>query len=517
MADAPASLTDRISWIGLAAGPLLALVTFLSLPQAGLDAAGNPTGLSPDARATAAVGVLMAVWWLSEAIPLSATALLPLVLLPLTGAATASQAATPYANSVIFLFMGGFILGLGMEKWGLHRRIALITVLVVGATPKRLIAGFMAAAAVLSMWVSNTATAIMMLPIASSVVALIASRTTGSEPHPGVPQREDPALQGFATALFLAIAYACSIGGIGTLIGTPPNTILAAFVRDHLGAEISMQRWLFLSLPLVGVMLPLVWAYLVFFATPVRLPAIPGGRKLISGELASLGKMKRAEWIVFTVFCCAVLLWIFRPTLVAFGVARGITPLAMLDDTAIAIGAAISLFLIPVYPRQRIFAMDWATAEKLPWGVLILFGGGLSLAAAISNTGLDAFLGRQFEALEGVPVWLMIACITAAVIFLTELTSNTAVTNALMPVLAGAAPALGVDPLKLLVPAAIAASMAFMLPVATPPNAIVFGTGRVPLQRMARTGFGLNILGVVVVTLATVLLGDFIVGLAPSE
>lgn len=501
------SRTNQIAWIGLALGPTLAVLAYTLLPQAGQALAGEAdTGLSHQARATAGIAVLMAIWWLTETIPLSATALLPLVLFPITGAVDIKTAAAPYANTVIFLFMGGFILGLGMQRWGLHKRIALITVLIVGTTPKRLIAGFMLAAAMLSMWVSNTAAAIMMLPIATSIVDLIRSRRDTQ----GKP---DPILDNFATALLLAIAYACSIGGIGTLIGTPPNTILAGFVRDNMGGEISMQRWLMFSLPLVGISLPIAWAYLVFIATPVRLDALPGGRALIAGELKARGKPMRGEWVVAIVFCCAVFLWIARPTLIKFGQAHDLTLLTSLNDASIAIAAAVALFIIPVKPRERIFAMDWATAEKLPWGILILFGGGLSLANAITVTGLDTFLGQQFASLQGVPTWVLIAAVVTTILFLTELTSNTAVINAMLPVLAAAAPVLGIDPIMLLVPATIAASMAFMLPVATPPNAIVYSSGHIPLQRMARTGLGLNLGSIIIITAITLVFKDFLLDL----
>jgi sodium-dependent dicarboxylate transporter 2/3/5 len=483
----------QLKWIALALGPLLGVVVYLMLPEARLDADGAVAGgLTPGARGTAGVATVMAVWWLTEAIPLSATALLPIALLPLVGAVSIKDATAPYANATIFLFLGGFILGLGMQKWGLHRRIALITISVVGSGPKRVIAGFMIAAALMSMFVSNTATAVMMLPIGVSVIDLV-HRRLGDDAGVMAPN--------FDTCLLLGIAYACSIGGIGTIIGTPPNIALVAFVKDHYGIEISFVGWLKIGIPLVCIFLPIAWVYLTSIAYPIRISHIPGGRDLIRGELESLGRMKRGEWVVFIVFVITAILWITRPWLVSFGEEHELSALASLSDAGIAVGAAIALFLIPVSPRERIFAMDWETATQLPWGILLLFGGGLSLAGAISGTGLDAFLGSGFESLKGVPVVVLIAAVATLVIFLTEMTSNTAVTNTLLPVLAAAAIGLGVPPAMLLVPMALAASCAFMLPVATPPNAIVFGAGHVTLPQMVKAGFWLNLVGIVIVTL----------------
>jgi sodium-dependent dicarboxylate transporter 2/3/5 len=486
----------RVRWAGLVAGPLVGLGTYLLLPGAELGAAGDVIrGLTREGRVTGGVGALMAVWWLTEALPLSATALLPIALLPLLGARTIREATAPYADPVIFLFMGGFILGLGMQRWGLHRRIALRTILLVGTQPRMLIAGFMLASAVMSMWVSNTATVAMMLPIGISVIHLVFARL-GREYPPGEPPAPEAEGANFATALMLGIAYAASIGGVGTLIGTPPNVILKGYIARTYGQEIGFAAWLWVGLPLVAVFLPLAWLYLTSAAFPVRLRRIPGGREMIQGELRGLGRMNRGEWAVFVVFTCTALAWILRPQLVA------LTGLTGLTDEGIAVAAAGALFLIPVNVRGRTFAMDWETASKLPWGILILFGGGLSLAGAIQANGVDRFIGRGFAALAGVPPLLIVLAVALGVIFLTELTSNTAVTNTMMPVLggAGAAAALGVDAVFLLVPAAIAASYAFMLPVATPPNAIVFGSGYVRLPQMVRAGFWLNLIGVLLVT-----------------
>ncbi len=508
-APTPGPTPGRVALLGLALGPALAVLAYLFLPRAQFDEAGLLTaGLTQPGRATAAVAVLMAVWWLTEAIPISATALVPLALLPLTGSMHIKAVAAPYANDVIYLFLGGFVLGLAMEKWGLHKRIALTTLLIVGTGPRRIIAGFMIASAMLSAWVSNTATTIMMLPIALSVISLVAAQHAPEGTRREDAPSPDP---NFDATLLLGIAYAASVGGITTLIGTAPNAILRGFVQDELGHEVTFARWLLLGGSIAVVMLPIVWFYLVFISQPVKLRTIPGGRSLIKSELHDLGRVSRGEWTVLVVFCCTVTLWLTRSVLVKFGQTHDIAALAGLNDASIAVGAALVLFCTPVSLRDRSFAMDWHTAQRLPWGILILFGGGLSLAAAISANGVDTFIAGGFAHLGHVPVWVVVALVCTLVIFLTELTSNTAVTTALLPILAAAAPVLGVDPLKLVVPAAIVASLAFMLPVATPPNAIVFGSGRITIPQMARTGIGLNLIGIVVVTLATLLLGDLII------
>ena len=490
-----------LGWSGLLLGPLGALLVYALLPAA---------HLSPPGRATAAVAVLMAVWWLSEAIPLSATALLPLLLFPLTGAQSIAAAAAPYASDVIYLFLGGFVLGLAMERWGLHRRIALTTILLVGTGPHRVVGGFMLASALMSMWVSNTATTIMMVPIAMSVIRMVAVAHAPRGTPDDQARSPDP---NFDSTLLLGIAYAASIGGVATLIGTAPNAILKGFVETTLGRQLGFAQWMLLGVPLVAVTLPITWVYLTRVSQPVRLKSIPGGRGFFRAELRALGPMSTGEWVVFAVFMTTVALWLTRPLIQRWAVGGG-TPLAGLNDASIAIFAALALFVIPIRPRERIFAMDWATAERLPWGVLLLFGGGLSLAAAITANGVDAYFGGLLGGLGHLPVWLAVLLVCTLVIFLTELTSNTAVTTALLPVLAAGAPALGVDPLRLVVPAAIAASMAFMLPVATPPNAIVFASGRITISQMSRAGLGLNLICIAIITVFTLIVGDNIVAVA---
>jgi sodium-dependent dicarboxylate transporter 2/3/5 len=440
----------------------------------------------------------MAIWWMTAAIPVFATALLPLALLPLFGAGGIRETAAPYAHELIFLFMGGFIIALAMQRWGLHQRIALNALRLAGTRQTGIIAGFMAVTAFLSMWVSNTATTIMMLPIALSVIGLSGDVDTGDSPR-GAPSTS------FATALLLGIAYAASIGGIGTLIGTPPNLFLASFAENELGISISFVRWMAVGLPLVFVFVPITWFLLTRVLFPLKGEQIAGDADTIPRMLRSLGVMNRGERITLLVFTLTAAAWVTRPLLAQLTL-FGTQPLSGLTDPGIAIVAALLLFVSPVDIRQRVFAMDWETAARLPWGLLLLFGGGLSLAGAISRNGVSEFIGSQVAAIGTAPVLVMIVVVVTMMIFLTELTSNIATTAALVPILAAIAPPLGFHPLLLAVPAAIAASCAFMLPVATPPNAIVFGSGYVDIAQMMRAGIGLNLIGIVLITALAYLL-----------
>lgn len=473
--------------IGLAAGPIVAVLVYGLLPVAYLDPDGVSVPFSAAGRATAAVAAWMAVWWLSEAIDVYATALLPLVALPLLGARTMRETAAPYAHELIFLFLGGFLLALAMERWGLHRRIALVALRIVGSRSTYMVAGFMAVTAVLSMWVSNTATAIMMLPVAISVIDLVEGHRAAATPGASAAARP----RNFALALLLGVAYAASIGGLATPIGTPPNLFLLSFARSELGVDISFARWMRFALPLVALLLPLTWLLLTRFLFPPELERIPGGSGMIRRSLAELGPMQPAERRVLTVFAAASALWITRPFLVELEFA-GARPAAGLTDAGVAMLAALVLFVAPAGSRPPRFVLDWETARKVPWGILILFGGGLSLAAAISANGVGEFLAARVATWADVEPLLLLVCIVTLVVFLTELTSNTATSAALIPLLAGLAPGLGMNPLLLIVPAALSASCAFMLPVATPPNAIVFGSGLITVPQMVRAGFWLN-------------------------
>ncbi|MDX1675131.1 MAG: DASS family sodium-coupled anion symporter [Longimicrobiales bacterium] len=470
--DSEAPSFRRIA--GLLGGPLL-FIALLAFPV--------PAGMAPAAWRTAAVGLLMAVWWVTEAIPIPATALLPLVLFPVLDVTGIGDTAAPYASPIIFLFMGGFMIAAAMQRWQLHRRIALTVVHALGTRPHRLVLGFMLATAFLSMWVSNTATAVMMMPIGLSVIGLVR------------PGQDDDALPGqlaFGTALMLGIAYAASIGGLGTLIGTPPNALLAGFLETTYGYELGFARWMLVGLPLSVLALPLVWLYLTRLAFPIGIDEIPGGRAMIRDELRDLGPVSAGERRVGIVFGLTALAWITRPLL------DDVVP--GLSDAGIAMGAALALFLIPVDRETGRFALDWGTAQDLPWGVLILFGGGLSLAAAVTETGLAEWIGAALSGLGSWPTVLLVAGVTAVIVFLTELTSNTATAAAFLPILGPLAVALGENPLLLAVPAALGASCAFMMPVATPPNAIVYGSGYITIPQMARAGLALNLLFILLIT-----------------
>ncbi len=412
------------------------------------------------------MAAMMAVWWSTEAIPIPATSLLPVLLIPLLGIDSLAKATAPYANPTIFLFLGGFLLGLAMQRWNLHKRIALATLLAVGNQPSRQIAGFMIATAFISMWVSNTATSIMMLPIGLSVIGLL---TEGSA-------REQS--ERFATALLLGIAYAASVGGIATLIGTPPNALLAAFLRENHDVHIGFGQWMLLGVPVTAGMLLFTWWWLTRGGF-----RLSGGdsRSMLQQEMAALGPMSRQEKLVALIFTLAALAWIFQPLLAE--------PLPGLNDTSIAIGAALLLFLIPANVKERTFLLDWQTANKLPWGVLLLFGGGLSLAGVIGASGLAEWIAQSLGGLDMLPLILMIGLVALVITFLTEITSNTATAAAFLPLLGALAVAQGLPPQMLAIPAAIAASCAFMMPVATPPNAIVFGTGEMRIQSMIKAGF----------------------------
>ena len=450
-----------------------------------------PGGMSVQAWAAGGMMWLMATWWSTEAIPIPATALLPILLVPALGLGSIGQATAPYANPIIFLFLGGFTLGLAMQRWNLHRRIALLTLRAMGVKPKNQIAGFMMATAFLSMWVSNTATAVMMLPIGLSIIAMT--------------QRDnEDGLRRVGTALLLAIAYSASVGGIATLIGTPPNALLAAYLLDTQGIEVGFAQWMLLGLPVSVVMLLLVWWWLT--RVDFGIGRADDSGEMIRRELEALGPLGRGEKLVGLVFVLTASAWIFRPLLSA-----NLAP--WLTDTGIAIAAALALFLIPVDTRERQFLLDWESAEKLPWGVLLLFGGGLAMAGAISSSGLASWIAEAMGAATLLPALLMVALVALVIIFLTEVTSNTATAAAFLPLLGALAVAQDISPLLLTVPAAIAASCAFMMPVATPPNAIVFSSGHMRIGDMLRAGFALNLMGVVVVTVASYWLMGWVFGL----
>jgi len=454
-----------------------------------------PAGMTHEGWRTAATAILMATWWVTEALPIPATALLPLVLLPVLGVRTIDAAASPYANPVIFLFMGGFLIAAALERCGLHMRMALTIISFGGTKPRQLVGTFMAATAFLSLWVSNTATTAMMLPLAVSIVALVERDQ----------QRGDGGGNGnFPVAMMLGLAYAASIGGLGTLIGTPPNALLAGFMSETYGVEIGFVEWMFLGLPLVMVAIPLAWLVLTRVLFPLSGAPIAGGRQAIRRELEALGRASRAEWTVGVITALTATAWIVRPWLNAW--------VPGLSDTGIAMAGALLLFVVPINWGRFEMPLTWDVAERLPWGVLILFGGGLSLAGAIQATGLAEWIGESLAWVGGWPLLPVTLVITTVVVFLTELTSNAATTAAFLPVVASLATAIGIDPLSLAIPAAVGASCAFMLPVATPPNAIVYGSGHVTMPQMMRAGFVLNLMFIVIITAFVITLVPIVFG-----
>lgn len=491
-----------LRWVGLFFGPVLAAVVYAVLPREYFDVSvGHTVAFSEAGRATLAVMTWMAVWWLTEAIDISATALLPVVLFPLLGIASVDATTTPYASSVIFLFLGGFLLALSMQRWGLDRRIALLTLRAVGTRPANMIGGFMIATAVMSAFVSNTATTALMLPIALSVIGLLRHQADGSAPEGGGSETEDGG-RNFPLALMLAIAYAASIGGISTIIGTPPNLFLVGYLRNNEHVDITFLGWLRIGVPLVIVFLPVAWWLLTRWIYPVERRPITGARAMIREALREQGKANRGEKATFWVFVLTAGAWITRPLLTKLSIG-GMHPLAQLSDPVIAMLAALVLFVIPVDVKERSFVMNWATARNVPWGVLVLFGGGLSLAAAVQANKVAEFLGAQAREFHAWPHVLLVLLIATATIFLTELTSNTATAATLVPILAALAPGLDVPVLRLVIPATLAASCAFMLPVATPPNAIIFGSGKVSIPQMARAGLWLNLIAIVLIMAVT--------------
>lgn len=478
---------SRSQKVGLLLGPIAAGIMLL---------AGPPEGLSVAGWRTAAMGILMAVWWATEAVPIAVTALTPLVCFPLLGIASIQDTAAPYSNKVIFLFLGGFIVAFAMQRWDLHRRIALNVLRFAGGNGRSLVGGFMLASAVISMWVMNTSTTMMLLPIAVSIITVI---------HKSVTSLDDRGREDFQYALLLGVAYGATIGGMATLVGTAPNAMLAAFMQENYGTEISFSNWMRVGLPLSILMLPFAWLALTRWVFKVDFKTSGEGRSELRRLLHEMGDMKRPEKRVLIVFLLMASAWVGRPLL------QQIPGLGVIDDSGIAMAGAIALFLVPSGDKEDHLLLRWKYAEQLPWSVLLLFGGGLTLAAAVTRTGLAEWLGGNLQAVGMLPLVAIVIIAATMIIFLTELTSNIATTATFLPVVGAIAIETGYDPIVLTVPITLAASCAFMLPVATPPNAIVFGSGLLTIPKMARAGLALNLIGIVLVSLvATTLAPRFL-------
>jgi len=492
--------------LGLVIGPVVFLLILV---------APIPTLATP-AQAVLAVASLMAIWWLSEALPLAATALLPLVLFPILGVKSTAVTAPAYMNRNILLFMGGFFIAMAMQRWNLHRRIALFIVSRVGTGGRRLVLGFMIATAALSMWISDTATAMMMLPIVLAVILEIAPSRYRNDEGFGSgepPQTATDDAEATASALLLGIAYAALIGGIATLVGTPPNIVLAGtFSTLYPDAPpIGFFQWMMVGLPLTIVFLPAAWFYLtrVAFKVPARAISEAGEEALIR-QRRELGLLSRGELGTGIIFLLTAIGWVWRADLnLGFMTISGwstILGLEGVSDATVAIGAALLLFSIPTDLKRGHFLLDWQWAVRIPWGVLILFGGGIALAGGFADTGLAVWIGERLQVLGKIPVPLMVLMVCVLMTFLTEITSNTATATVFMPVMGATAVALNADPLLLMIPATMSASCAFMLPVATPANAIVFGSGRITLPEMARAGFAMNWIGAILIPLVAYLI-----------
>lgn len=474
---------SRLKQAGLWMGPIVALAMFIS-------AAWQDT-MPHNAWIVAGVGLWMAMWWSTEAIPVAATAFIPLVSFPLLQVMTVKAVAQSYAHPTIFLFLGAFLLALSVEKWALHRRIALNVLVRTGTDGRKLILGFMVAGALLSMWMTNTSTAMMLLPIATSVAAMVVERSSDVS---------DDDKRAFQVALLLALAYATTIGGMSTIIGTPPNVLLAGFMEETYGIQIAFFDWMLIGLPLALVLLPLGWVVLTRVAFRVDVPASPEVADVIHSMREEMGAMTSPQRRVGLLFLTVVALWMARKWL------NEVPGLEGLSDAGIVMAAALLLFVIPSGNGSPARLMQWDDVARLPWGVLILFGGGLALAAQVSGSGLAVWLGESLLPVAGLGTLFLVAAAAGLVVFLTELTSNLATAATFLPVVAAIAAQSGIEPLVLCVPVTLAASCAFMLPVATPPNAIVFSSGALTIPQMIRAGILMNIIAMMTLTLLAVIL-----------
>lgn len=460
----------------------------------------HPEGLSKEAIAILATTLWVAVWWILEVTPIAVTSMLPVILFPLTGAMTLEETTVAYGHKYVFLYIGGFILAIAIERWKLHKRIALSIIKFIGTSVDRIILGFMVATAFLSMWISNTATTVMMLPIGLAIVSQL-------KDNPDTTKNEHAI---FGKALMLAIAYSASIGGISTLIGTPPNIILAGVLEEAYDIDISFSRWMMIGFPLSVVLLTLCWLYLTRVAFTFEQRKFSGGKAEVIKQIKTLGKITYEEKVVLIVFILTAFFWISRSFLWE--------PLIPnIDDTIIALAGAFLLFLIPAGKQKKpTTIMTWKQAVKLPWGILLLFGGGLAIANGFKSSGLAQWIGEQITLAEGVSLLVLLVLIVAGVNFLTEITSNLATTAMLLPVVIPVAAALNVHPFILMAGITFSASCAFMLPVATPPNAIVFGSGYLKIPDMIKAGFWMNIISILIIVLFTYFLLPLIWNFNPN-
>ncbi len=460
---------------GLIAGPALFAILTLWRPSA---------GLSPEAWKVIAVAAWMVVWWITEAAPIAVTALLPIVLFPLTGIFTIDEATAPYANKIIFLFMGGFMLGLAMERHNLHKRIALNLIKLTGTNPNGIILGFMLTTAFISMWISNTATAVMMLPIGLSIINLL-----------GIDEVAEKGKKRFALSLMLGIAYAANIGGTATIIGTPPNVAWVGFMSDMLDTEITFAKYLSVGLPICIIMLTITYLLITKVLYPSGIKKLSDSAQVIDDQVKALGKISKAEKRVAVIFVATALAWILR------GSINNWFDTNLLNDSIIAMTGGILMFVTPLEIKKTKFLLEWEYTSRLPWGILLLFGGGLSLAKAMEKSDIVQVVGETIAGNGDISPILLVAGLTAFMLFMTELMSNVALTVIFVPVVIGISVSLNINAMYLTMPVTLAASYAFMMPISTPPNAIVFSSGMIRIKDMMRAGILLNVIAIILLVI----------------
>ncbi len=468
---------SKTKLVGLILGPtLFSLVLFF----------GAPGVLTAKSITVLALGTWMVTWWATEAMPIPVTALLPMIVFPLLGVSTVREASAPYGDPVIFLFMGGFILALGLERHKLHQRIALGLIRLTGTSGNGIILGFMLSTALISMWISNTATAIMMLPIATSVTALLATEMGGGD---------DPRFRKFGTGLMLSIAYAASIGGMATIIGTPPNVVMVGYMKRFYELEVSFTSWMIVGIPMMVLSLTACYLLITRVLFVNQLPSIEGSQQLIHRKYQELGTISREEKMVLAVFSVTCFFWIFRQNL------NGMIGRNLLDDTTIAMAGGVIMFLIPIDFKKHKFLLEWSDMKELPWGILLLFGGGLCLADGMEKSGLVQIVGNYFSQQKDINPAILIISLTAISMGLTELMSNVALVTIFVPVVFGIADGFHINPIWLAMPVTFAASCAFMMPISTPPNAVLFATGHIRMSEMIKTGILLNLACLVIISI----------------
>lgn len=472
--------------VGLILGPVLFVILYFILSQ---------TALSYKGVIVLSLGAWMVTWWVTEAAPIPVTALLPMIMFPLFTVATAREAAAPYGDSIIFLFMGGFMIALGLEKHNLHTRIALNLIRLTGTSGNGIIMGFMLSTALISMWISNTATAVMMLPIATSVTKLLAGE---------ISDADKPKFERFATGLMLSIAYAASIGGIATIIGTPPNVVTVGFIKRFYDQDVSFATWMLIGVPLMLAILASCYITITQILYRNGLRSVEGSAELIHSKLKALGAISKEEKRVLTIFGITCFFWIFRQNI------NGLIGSNLLDDTTIAMAGGIMMFVTPIDMKNSTFILEWVDMKNLPWGILLLFGGGLSLAQAMADAGLVQLIGDQIAKQGNLSTGTLIVTLSGLSMFLTELMSNVALTTIFVPVVLGIADGLQINPILLAMPVSFAASCAFMMPISTPPNAILFASGHISVKQMMRAGVLVNLFSIILISIAMLTLGAWI-------